>query len=156
MGFFRRYFHKCSEETAREAEEIREQIRSGYDPREDPESSYCVRSENQKSQEYDKPDYGVTDCILVEKPKYLKGRQRMAERGANLFMLDVVISLLLDKQPLPSRNKPHKLHGAQKGQWECHIKDGNMGDDWVLIYAYDRKKLVLYAINTGTHDECDV
>ncbi len=87
---------------------------------------------------------------LVEKPKYLKGRQRMAERGYDLGKLDAVIDFLRYGYKLPRNFKNHKLRGDMKGYMECHIDF-----DWVLVYQYNEceKKLVLYAVDTGTHKD---
>lgn len=146
--------HHFSEETLRDAEEVRRLISIGYDPRDDPESPYYrSRSDNPKPTGI---DYGRdTKYSLVEMPAYLKGRDRMAKRNADLAELDYIIMILLRGDRLPKGANPHKLRGEMSGFMECHIDGRN--SDWVLIYRYDNgKKLVLYAVNTGTHKECRV
>ncbi len=153
-GLFSRLFgprEHFSEETLREAEEVRRMIASGYDPSQDPESPhYC--SENAKPAGI---DYGrATKYRLVERPAYLRGREKMAERGADLADLDYIIMTLLRGDRLPRGANPHKLRGDMKGFLECHI--GGKSSNWVLVYRYDEKDLVLYAVNTGNHKECRV
>ncbi len=142
------------DETKAQVEEVWKMMDEAYNPRNDPESDYYgghTRSENRKPV---KMDYGNTKYALVEKPAYLKGRERMFARGANLIELDYVVLKLLQGGRLPSGAHPHKLKGDKKGLMECHI--GGRNSNWVLVYQYDDRELVLYAINTGTHKECGV
>ncbi len=78
----------------------------------------------------------------------------MAERGADLADLDYIIMALLRGDRLPRGADPRKLRGDMKGFLECHI--GGKSSNWVLVYRYDEKDLVLYAVNTGNHKECRV
>lgn len=63
-------------------------------------------------------------------------------------MLETVIDLLLNEQPLDERYQDHGLAGNYVGFRECHILP-----DWLLIYAKDRGKLILTASRTGTHSD---
>lgn len=154
---FRRNQHRYNEETLASAREADRLIAEGYNPRQDPayQRSQIGRAQS-KDPKSSGMDYGDTKYALVEMPAYVRGRERMSEQGANLLQLDVIIQLLLDGEKLPRSARPHKLGGDMKGIWECHIKHTNQGDDWVLLYRYDHKQLVLYAINTGTHKDCGV
>lgn len=88
-----------------------------------------------------------TKYKLIEEPRYLKGRKRMAERGYDLEELDLVIDLLCRGIKLPSCYRNHKLKGDMRGYMECYI-----AFDWVLVYQYSNKKeLILHAVDTGSH-----
>lgn len=128
------FYRKCryNEETMAEIEDTNRMIREHYEPNRDE----VQRSRNERKRENLKYE-------LVEKPRYLRGRERMAERGYDLEELDYVISMLCHKDKLPSRYKNHKLKGDMNGQMECHI-----GYDWLLVYKYDSEgRLILYAID---------
>lgn len=135
--FYRR--RRYSDETMSEIEDTDRMIREGYNPRRD--GTRVQKSRNEKTNPSLKYE-------LVEKPKYLKGRQRMAERGFDLDELDYVIDTLLRGYRLPSNYRNHKLKGDLKGYMECHI-----GYDWLLVYRYDHRELVLYAVDTGNHKD---
>lgn len=156
--FYRRWPFKkqeISEENRRNYEYVNQLIASGYNPRNDPSSPYYSKLENRKP--YVKPDYGDTKYSLVETAPYLKGREKMEERlnsADGLADLDYVIMTLLRGYALPKSYNDHKLKGEQKGKRECHLH--GYRNDWVLVYQYDDKELILYALNTGTHKECGV
>ena len=134
--FYRR--RRYCDETMEAVREVWREMDEGYTADDYPEA---VRSRNIRKGS----DVGY---ILVEKPRYLKGRQRMAERGYDLADLDYVIDILRHGDALPSRYRNHKLKGDKKGYLECHI-----GYDWLLVYQYNNraKEIILYAIDTGTH-----
>lgn len=134
--FYRR--RRYCDETMEAVREVWREMDEGYTADDYPEA---VRSRNIRKGS----DVGY---ILVEKPRYLKGRQRMAERGYDLADLDYVIDILRHGDALPSRYRNHKLKGDMKGCMECHI-----GYDWLLVYQYNNraKEVILYAIDTGTH-----
>ena len=148
------HHYHYSDEAIAMAEAVRREIASGYDPREDPESPYYDPDfQPSKNPKPSGVDYGRTKYMLVEKNTYLIGRERMRERGLNLDRLDKVIKMLLNgKKPRGA----HKLDGDMEGIWDCHIKGGKMSSDWVLLYSYDHDKLILHAVNTGTHKECGI
>lgn len=148
--------YRYSDELIAASIEVDRRISEEYDPREDPGSPYYNGQMQSRNPKPSGVDYGENKYVLVEGPQYLRGRERMAEMGANLFELDYVIKTLLNGNRLPRNNRQHKLGGKLRGRWECHIRDSHMGDDWVLIYAHDHRKLVLYAIDTGTHKDCGI
>lgn len=128
-----------SEETLEAMREVERKINEGYRPPDD-EETHISRN------------ISGTNCNtkykLVEEPRYLKGRQRMAERGFDLGDLDIAIGLLRRGYKLPSNFKNHKLKGNMRGFMECHI-----GYDWLLVYRYDHDELILYAVDTGSHED---
>ena len=130
--FYRR--RKFSEETLEAIRWTEQKIAEGYVPPDDVQISRNTRQ----------VDDG-TKCKLVESPQYLKGRQRMAERGYDLERLDAVITLLRLRNKLPSNFKNHRLKGRMRGYRIC-----NIDHDWSLIYTYDHDRLVLYSLDTDT------
>jgi len=149
--------HYYSDRVRRNAQTVRDMIASGYNPRRDPESPYYdPKYPPLKNPKPSGVDYGDTKFSLVEMNDYLRGRERMEKRGAKISKLDEVVKMLLDGQKLPSKYNPHKLHGDMSGLWECHIKGGWKRDNWVLLYTYDYDELILYALDTGTHEDCTI
>ena len=64
-------------------------------------------------------------------------------------MLDVV-DVLSQKQQLDPKYKDHALYNDKrfKDCRDCHIEP-----DWILIYKYLDKDLILLLVNTGSHSE---
>ncbi len=54
----------------------------------------------------------------------------------------------MEEGRLPSKYKPHILHGDWNGFWECHLTP-----DWLLIWEQNEKELTLYFMDTGTHSD---
>ncbi len=88
---------------------------------------------------------------VFQSAAYKRARKRAAKRGLDLSLLDVVVTILQTGESLPVEYKDHPLKGKRLGQRECHI-DGRKGD-WLLIYEKIEQALVLYLIDTGTHDD---
>ena len=68
------------------------------------------------------------------------------KRGKDMLKLKHIIQLLIDEQPLPPKNRNHKLQGEFKDCWECHIEP-----DWLLIYKKTAKEIIF--ARTGTHSD---
>jgi mRNA interferase YafQ len=68
----------------------------------------------------------------------------MRKRGKDMKQLADIITLLVERQVLPSNYKDHPLRGKYAGFRDCHIEP-----DWVLIYAVNGNDMILY--RTGTH-----
>ncbi len=80
--------------------------------------------------------------------QFRKDYKLAMKQGRNIALLDGVITLLANGEPLPEANKDHALTGNWKGHRECHI-----APDWLLVYKLDRGILVLTLTRTGTHSE---
>lgn len=93
------------------------------------------------------PKYG-----LIEMPAYIKGREKMSKRGADLTHLYGIILMLRYGYMPPENCKAHKILGDMDGRMECLVQGRR--SDWVLIYRYNEKDLVLIALMTGNHKEC--
>ena len=83
---------------------------------------------------------------LVTTGQFRRDYKRIKKRGYDISMLEKVIDLLLNEQPLDEKFKDHNLIGNYAGFRECHI-----ASDWLLIYTADKKRLLLTASRTGTH-----
>lgn len=85
---------------------------------------------------------------LVTTSQFRKDYKRVKKRGYDMVLLEEVINHLLQEKPLAERYRDHGLAGNYLGFRECHILS-----DWLLIYAVDKKQLVLTASRTGTHSD---
>lgn len=83
---------------------------------------------------------------LVTTGQFRKDYKRIKKRGYNMKLLEEVIDLLLNEQPLAEQFHDHGLIGNYAGFRECHILP-----DWLLIYATNKEQLILTASRTGTH-----
>lgn len=72
--------------------------------------------------------------------------KRVKKQGRKFDLLDEVVELLENKQPLPEYYRNHKLTGDYKNYFELHIEP-----DWLLIYKID--STTLYLTRTGSHSE---
>ena len=72
--------------------------------------------------------------------------KRLKKRGKNLDKLKIIISSLVDEEPLDSIHRDHKLIGNWKGRRECHIES-----DWLLIYKTELERIIFE--RTGTHSD---
>ncbi|MBQ5441083.1 MAG: type II toxin-antitoxin system YafQ family toxin [Firmicutes bacterium] len=77
---------------------------------------------------------------------FKKGYKRMKKRGADLTLLNNVISKLRQREKLDGKYKDHALEGTLSGFRECHIQP-----NWLLVYLIENDILTLTLINTGTH-----
>lgn len=79
---------------------------------------------------------------------FKKDYKRAKRRGYNLYLIEEVIRLLVQQEPLPERYKEHSLTGNYAGYRECHITP-----DWLLIYKIKDNELILVLSRTGTHSD---
>lgn len=78
--------------------------------------------------------------------KFKKDYKAIIKRGYNPQLLQDVLEILCNEQPLPPKFKDHNLTGNYGGHRECHITP-----DWLLIYKIEQKILTLSLTRTGTH-----
>ncbi len=159
MGFMRRMFGEqsageasVSDDARYERNLVRRMIAEGRDPGTDPEFRRYIRLKDPGPAGDD--GIGEQRCRLAEMPGYLRGRERMSERGESLYRLDSVILDLRYGHALPRSCRPHRLHGGMEGMTECRIR--GRGGDWVLIYSCGEDELCLHALDTGTHADCGI
>lgn len=78
--------------------------------------------------------------------EFKRDLKRVKKRGKKIFKLDEIVKQLLVGKKLSEKHRPHKLQGNYGNKMECHIEP-----DWLLIYEYEEKCLILY--RTGTHSD---
>jgi mRNA interferase YafQ len=83
---------------------------------------------------------------LAQTKQFKKDVKRMRKRGKDLDKIKAVIDLLVAEEPLPPKNRDHKLGGNWIGRRDCHIEP-----DWILIYKLTEDELLLE--RTGTHSD---
>ena len=79
---------------------------------------------------------------------FKKDFKRIVRRGYDVRLLEKVIAILAEEEPLPQKYKDHPLTGDYAGFRECHITP-----DWLLIYRISNNELLLYLTRTGTHSD---
>lgn len=80
--------------------------------------------------------------------QFRKDYKLAKKRGCNLDLLDKVLNILLNEEPLEEKYRDHALTGNYFGFRECHIQP-----DWLLIYMINNDELILTAARTGTHSD---
>lgn len=78
--------------------------------------------------------------------RFQKDLKLIVKRGYDTAKLSEVVKLLANGEELPAQYKDHPLKGNYIGCRECHIQP-----DWLLIYEYDGRNLILYLSRTGSH-----
>jgi mRNA interferase YafQ len=78
--------------------------------------------------------------------QFEKDINRVKKRGKNLEKIKIIISTLLQGQPLDPIHKDHKLIGNYLGRRECHIES-----DWLLIYKIEEDRIIFE--RTGSHSD---
>ena len=88
--------------------------------------------------------------MLTLKPttQFRKDYKRMKKQGKDMTLLETVITDLLNEKKLDEKYLDHPLSGNYAGFRECHILP-----DWLLIYAVNKKQLILTAVRTGSHSD---
>ena len=72
--------------------------------------------------------------------------QRMLKRGKDADKLKLVITTLVDEEPLAERYRDHALVGNYRGRRECHVDP-----DWLLIYKLFEDEIIFE--RTGSHSD---
>ena len=83
---------------------------------------------------------------VTQRRRFREDLRRQKRRGRNLEDLITAVELLAENGTLPPGYRPHRLSGAWKGVWECHIEP-----DWLLIYEVTDVEVLL--IRTGRHSD---
>ena len=87
---------------------------------------------------------------IRQSSQFKKDFKNCIKRGLDIEEFKVVLQLLVDGAPLPSKYRDHQLQPSRdfKGCRELHIQP-----DWLLIYKYSQENVILYLVRTGTHSE---
>jgi len=84
---------------------------------------------------------------VVEFTSTFKKELKKAERrGKDMRKMREIITLLCSGDTVPEQYRDHALKGRFSGYRECHIEP-----DWLLMYARDEDRLLLFLTRTGTH-----
>jgi mRNA interferase YafQ len=78
--------------------------------------------------------------------QFEKEVEKAKKRGKDLQKLKSIIKLLVKEEPLPPKNRNHRLKGDYVGYWECHIEP-----DWLLVYKKTATEIIF--TRTGTHSD---
>lgn len=80
--------------------------------------------------------------------RFKKDFKIIKKRGYDIALLEEVLEILREEQPLPQKYHDHALTGNFIGHRECHIMP-----DWLLIYKIEADELLLSLTRTGTHSD---
>jgi mRNA interferase YafQ len=80
--------------------------------------------------------------------QFKKDLKAAKKQGKDLEKLFAVIDKLANCERLEARFREHSLSGDYQGCKECHIEP-----DWLLVYEYMDKVLVLMLYRLGSHSE---
>lgn len=83
---------------------------------------------------------------LLYSTQFKKDFKKVQSQGKDVALLQNVIEKLLNKEPLNSKYRDHKLVGKWINHRDCHIEP-----DWILIYRLTEDALILE--RTGSHSE---
>ena len=88
---------------------------------------------------------------LRETAQFKSDKKRIKKSGRHDWeKLRSIVALLMNDEPLPARNRDHRLSGVHTGVHECHVEP-----DWMAIYdrqgSLETSELVL--VRTGSHSE---
>ena len=76
--------------------------------------------------------------------KFKKDYKLCLKQNRDMSLLQVAVDTLRIPEPLPPKNRDHKLSGEYSDCRECHLLP-----DWLLIYRVDGDEL--YLVRTGSH-----
>ena len=83
-------------------------------------------------------------------PLYTRQFQRdlklMLKRGKDSEKLKLVMTTLVNEEPLPARHRDHTLMGNYRDRRECHVEP-----DWLLIYKVLADEIIFE--RTGSHSD---
>lgn len=72
--------------------------------------------------------------------------KRMLKRGKDLEKLKLVMTTLINEEPLPPCHRDHTLVGNYRDRRECHVEP-----DWLLIYKTLAGEIIFERI--GSHSD---
>lgn len=81
---------------------------------------------------------------------FKKNYKRIKRQGKDINKLKYVLKKLANDEELDEKYRNHMLNNSKyyKNCGECHIEP-----DWLLIYQYQNKELILLLVATGSHSE---
>ncbi len=85
---------------------------------------------------------------IIRSTKFKRDVKRAQKQQKKMDKLRAVLTLLIEGQELPVKNKDHFLSGNWSGYRECHIEP-----DWLLIYKVDEQEKFLELVRLGSHSD---
>lgn len=87
---------------------------------------------------------------VEQSSEFIKHLKKYVKKHYDMEKLHQAVQALVkqDEQLLKTKYKDHSLNGQLQGLRELHIEG-----DWLLIYKIDHGKLILYLLDTGSHDD---
>ncbi|MGH8224621.1 MAG: type II toxin-antitoxin system YafQ family toxin [Gammaproteobacteria bacterium] len=82
--------------------------------------------------------------VPIRSAQFKRDVKLAGKRGKNPGKLRLLLTLLMEGEPLPARYRDHALKGDWSGFRDAHIEP-----DWLLIYRVRGNELQL--ARTGTH-----
>jgi len=81
--------------------------------------------------------------------QFKKGYKNSEKQGRNMKLVEDIIIMLANDEPLAAKYKDHALVGNWKGFRECHVTP-----DWLLVYKKtDKNELLLTLTRLASHSE---
>lgn len=80
--------------------------------------------------------------------KFKKDFKTIVKRGYDQSKFQDVVTMLRNREQLPSELCDHPLKGDYIGHRECHIMS-----DWLLVYKVEEDMLTLSLTRTGSHSD---
>ena len=80
--------------------------------------------------------------------QFKKDFKRIKSNPAKVEEIFNLLKLLEQGIAIPKEFRPHKLKGAYKGYWECHIES-----DLLLIWLTFEEEKIIKLIRLGSHSE---
>lgn len=90
----------------------------------------------------------MTKYTVKPTSQFKKDYKLALKQHRDISLLQDVVALLANGNPLPKKYLDHPLSGRWNGHRECHILS-----DWLLIYRYEDDTLILTLTRAGTHAE---
>jgi len=83
---------------------------------------------------------------IITTKQFEKDVKTSKKRGKNTLKLREIMTVLLNQEKLPLKNRDHLLTGNYANRRECHIEP-----DWLLIYKLESDCIIFE--RTGTHSD---
>ena len=87
---------------------------------------------------------------IVQSASFKKDLKKVAKRGYLLDELDNIVSLLANGDTIPEKYRDHPLRKTNEYR-DC--RELHINPDWLLVYKYYDKEVILLLLRTGTHSD---
>lgn len=87
---------------------------------------------------------------IKETTQFKKDFKTCIKRGLDKNKLIEVLSLLQKGEVIPEKYKDHQLQPNRRFK---NCRELHLEPDWLLVYKYLDKELILILIRTGTHSD---